>query len=417
MIGLVDGNNFFVSCERIFDPSLEGKPVAVLSNNDGCCISRSNEFKALNIPMGTPYFQLRPLIKKYGLRFRSSNYALYGDISRRIIAVLHEFVPQVEQYSIDEAFIYPALPAETDFHAFGSRIRETLRRWIGVPCGVGFAPTKTLAKIANHIGKKSSSGVFVMPDDPQGILRRTPVSEVWGVGRRLALKLESMGIHTAFDLASRDLPELKRRFSVLLAQTALELRGERCIAAEDPSELSQSISCSRSFGHPVTAFEDLEESVAVYTARAAEKLRKEKQRAAGANIYFQLYPENRHLLLSSTVTSTTVAFEHPTDDTAQMMKAIRPKLRGIFVPGRRYKKSGVLFFGLESGENAPRDLFAPDSEKNNAGLFSVVDQINAKYGRGTLFTLGEGTTKSWQMKRSLLSPDYTTSWDQLLKVK
>ena len=152
-------------------------------------------------------------------------------------------------------------------------------------------------------------------------------------------------------------------------------------------------------------------------ARAAEKLRKEKQRAAGANIYFQLYPENRRLLLSSTVTSTTVAFEHPTDDTAQMMKAIRPKLRGIFVPGRRYKKSGVLFFGLESGENAPRDLFAPDSEKNNAGLFSVVDQINAKYGRGTLFTLGEGTTKSWQMKRSLLSPDYTTSWDQLLKVK
>ena len=417
MIGLVDGNNFFVSCERIFDPSLEGKPVAVLSNNDGCCISRSNEFKALQIPMGTPYFQLRPLIKKYGLEFRSSNYALYGDISRRIIEVLHEFVPQVEQYSIDEAFIYPSLPAGTDFHAFGSKIRETLRRWIGVPCGVGFAPTKTLAKIANHIGKKTASGVFVMPEDPREILRATPVSEVWGVGRRLAPKLESMGIYTAFDLASRELPELKKRFSVLLAQTALELRGERCIAAEDPEELSQSISCSRSFGHPVTSFEDLEESVAAYTARAAEKLRKEKQRAAGANVYFQLYPENTSQFHPGAVTSTTVSFEFPTDDTARMMKAIRPKLRGIFVPGRRYKKSGVLFYGLESGENAPGDLFAPCENGEDAGLFSVVDRINAKYGRGTLFTLGEGTQKTWQMKRTLLSPDYTTSWDQLLKVK
>ena len=417
MVGLVDGNNFFVSCERIFDPSLEGKPVAVLSNNDGCCISRSNEFKALQIPMGTPYFQLRPLIKKYGLEFRSSNYALYGDISRRIIEVLHEFVPQVEQYSIDEAFIYPALSAGTDFHAFGSKIRETLRRWIGVPCGVGFAPTKTLGKIANHIGKKTASGVFVMPEDPREILRATPVSEVWGVGRRLAPKLESMGIYTALDLASRELSELKKRFSVLLAQTALELRGERCIAAEDPEELSQSISCSRSFEHPVTSFEDLEESVAAYTARAAEKLRKEKQRAAGANVYFQLYPENTSQFHPGAVTSMTVSFEFPTDDTARMMKAIRPKLRGIFVPGRRYKKSGVLFYGLESGENAPGDLFVPRENGEDAGLFSVVDRINAKYGRGTLFTLGEGTQKTWQMKRTLLSPDYTTSWDQLLKVK
>lgn len=417
MIGLVDGNNFFVSCERIFDPSLEGKPVAVLSNNDGCCISRSNEFKALNIPMGTPYFQLRPLIKKYGLRFRSSNYALYGDISRRIIAVLNEFVPFVEQYSIDEAFIHPALPASADFNAFGIRIRETVRRWVGVPCGVGFAQTKTLAKIANHIGKQTPSGVFVMPQDPSEVLRKTPVSEVWGVGRRLAPKLEKIGIHTAFDLAGRDPVELKKRFSVLLAQTALELQGQPCIADEDPDELSQSISCSRSFGHPVTEFEDLAESVASYTAGAAEKLRKEKQRAAGANVYFQFYPENAPRPLPGGVTSTTVAFPFPTDDTGVMMKALRPKLKGIFIPNRRYKKSGVLFYGLESLSESAADLFAPPEEQTRSGVFSVVDQINAKFGRGTLFTLGEGTKKSWQMKRTLLSPDYTTSWDQLLKVK
>ena len=416
MIGLVDGNNFFVSCERIFDPALEGKPVAVLSNNDGCCISRSNEFKALNIPMGTPYFQLRHLIRKHGLIFRSSNYALYGDISRRVISVLGEFVPHVEQYSIDEAFIHPELPDSADFDALGKKIRETLLRWVGVPCGVGFAPTKTLAKIANHIGKKNPSGIFVMPKECSAVLQRTLVSEVWGVGRRLAPKLEALGIRTAFDLAERDPAELKKRFSVLLAKTALELRGQRCIAAEDPEELSQSISCSRSFGHPVTTLEELEESVATYTAKAAEKLRKEGQRAAGANVYFQIYPENASAL-PGRINSTTVSFEFPTDDTGVMMKVIRPKLKGLFLPGRRYKKSGVLFFGLESASTAPADLFAPEVQQGNSQLFQLVDKVNAKYGRGTLFTLGEGTSKSWQMKRTLLSPDYTTNWDQLLKVK
>ena len=417
MIGLVDGNNFFVSCERVFDPSLEGKAVAVLSNNDGCCISRSNEFKALQIPMGTPYFQLRHLIKRYDLHFRSSNYALYGDMSRRIIMTLNEFVPRVEQYSIDEAFIHPALPDSTDFHAFGCRIRETLLRWVGIPCGVGFAPTKTLAKIANHIGKKHPSGVFVMPPNPAEVLKKLPVSEVWGIGGRLAPKLEKCGITTAFALSQCDPAELKKRFSVVLAKTALELRGIVCIENEEPEELSKSISCSRSFGHPVTEFADLEESVAAYTARAAEKLRKEKQCASGANVYFQLYPENAPFPQPGAYTSTTIPFTLPTDDTAKMMQAIRPKLKGLFVPGRRYKKSGVLFYGLENGKNKTDDLFAPREEQESSELFKVVDQLNARYGRGTLFTLGEGIKKEWQMKRTLLSPDYTTSWDQLLKVK
>ena len=204
MYGLIDGNNFFVSCERVFDPKLEGKPVAVLSNNDGCCVSRSNEFKALKIPMGTPYFQLKPMIAEYGLILKSSNYELYGDLSRRVIAVLGTFSPDVEQYSIDEAFIGVSMTDPDELFEFGRKVRATILKWVGIPCGVGFAPSKTLAKIANHIGKKEPSGVFVMPSDPSPILDSLPVSEVWGVGRKLAPKLERIGIRTAGQLARTD---------------------------------------------------------------------------------------------------------------------------------------------------------------------------------------------------------------------
>ena len=417
MIGLVDGNNFFVSCERVFDPALEGKPVAVLSNNDGCCISRSNEFKALKIPMGTPLFQLAPLIERYGLLLRSSNYALYGDMSRRIIAVLREFVPEVQQYSIDEAFIFPRFPAGTDWQGFGVKIRETLLKWTGIPCGVGFAPTRTLAKIANHKGKKSPSGVFVMPDDPSACLAELPVGEVWGVGRRLAPKLEKSGIRTALDLARQEPEEIRKRHSVTLARTVMELRGISCIEDRLPEEPSQSITCSRSFGHPVTEPGDLEESVAAYTAKAAEKLRKEKLTAAGIQVWFQYYPEYDPSPLAGGNSAFSFVFPSPENDPGRMMKLLRPKLKELFLPGRRYKKSGVLFFGLEPGTpGAAGDLFAPPPGRD-AGIFEVVDKINARFGRGTVFTLGEGIGKPWQMKRERLSDAFTTDWDQLLQVK
>ena len=222
MIGLVDGNNFFVSCERVFDPSLEGKPVAVLSNNDGCCISRSNEFKALGIAMGTPYFQLKDLEKKYGLIFRSSNYELYGDLSRRIISVLYEFSPDVEQYSIDEAFIHikdPAgVPHGRDLHQYyselGKAVRSTILQWIGIPCGVGFAPSKTLAKIANHIGKKQPSGIFVMPKNHLPLLKELPLTEVWGISWRLEKQLKAYGINNAGELAECESYDIKKKFNV-----------------------------------------------------------------------------------------------------------------------------------------------------------------------------------------------------------
>ena len=414
MIGLVDGNNFFVSCERVFDPALEGKPVAVLSNNDGCCISRSNEFKALGIAMGTPYFQIR---NTPGLILRSSNYELYGDLSRRVISTLQTFVPKVEQYSIDEAFIHPELPDNADFYTFGCEVRKRVLKWVGIPCGVGFAPTKTLAKIANHIGKKLPSGVFVMPADHREVLEKTPVSEIWGIGRRLAPQLERLGVRNAWQLSQKDPAVMQKKFSVNLSRTIMELRGVQCFEEENPEDASKSITCSRSFGYPVVEFRELEESVSVYTAKAAEKLRKENLCAAGVNIYFQMYPEYEPDPRPAGMTSVTVTFQVPTDDTSRMLSEIVPKLKTIFTDGRRYKKSGVVFFGLESSDSVQPDLFSAAPKKEKSELFKIVDHVNRKFGRGTVFTLSEGIDRKWQMKRDMLSKGYTTDWSSLLEVK
>lgn len=415
MIGLVDGNNFYVSCERIFDPTLEGRPVAVLSNNDGCAVSRSYEFKALGIPMGTPYFQLKPLIPVHGLVLKSSNYELYGDISRRIVTVLkEEFAQEVEQYSIDEAFIYADPPHGETIYSFACRIRETILKWIGVPCGVGFAKTKTLAKIANHIGKRRPDGVFIMPDDATEVLSRLPTDEVWGVGRNLTVKLRSYGITTAVALANAEESLLRSIGGVALARTARELRGDPAVADETPDADAGSISCSRSFGTPVTSLTDIEEAISFYTARACEKLRSKKQRASGANVYLQYYPEHTPVEIPGGYSGTTVSFGDTTCATAPMLRAIRPRLAGIFIAGRRYKKAGVIFYGLESKSAQQLDFFtdhtANDREEKVANL---MDSINAKLGKGKVFNLAEGISRPWTMKRDLLTPDYTTSWEHI----
>lgn len=418
MIGLVDGNNFYVSCERIFDLNLVGKPVAVLSNNDGCVISRSNEFKALNLAMGTPYFQLKPLIAKQKLILKSSNYELYGDISRRVIAVLNEFSPDVEQYSIDEAFIHVNLSDFSAYEEYGKKLRKTILQWVGIPSGVGFALTKTLAKIANHIGKKSPTGVFVMPQNPETVLATLPVGEIWGVGRKLSPKLERLGIRTAGQLAAADDAFLRKNFNVCVARTAMELRGIPAVEDSDPEDASKSISCSRSFGNPVLKLADLFEAVAHYTAKAAEKLRKEKLLASGINVYFQYYPEYGTTQQDGGFTGTTINFEVPTASTSAMLKAISPKLNGIFIAGRRYKKAGVLFFGLESATNRQLDLFAPAVQSDRDGrLAAAVDAINQKYGKGAIQLLAEGIKKPWSMKRELLSPNYITNWDESPTIK
>ena len=422
MISLVDANNFYVSCERAFDPRLEGKPVAVLSNNDGCVISRSPECKALGIEMGTPYFKL----KNTGIVFRSSNYELYGDMSARIAATLGTFTPDVEQYSIDEAFLHfddGAGRRAGGWEALGKAIRARVLKWTGVPCGVGFAPTRTLAKIANHIGKKLPGGVFVMPENPDAVLEGLPVEEVWGVGRRLAERLQRFGVSTARKLAMGG-PEFFRRghFAVTLARTAMELRGIPATEA-DPVEREnpQSVNVSRMFGKPVTDVEGLSEAVATHASAAAAKLRKAGMVATGANVFVQesAPPKTGGWKDENWWTpffTSTVTFATPTAATGEILSALRPAVEGLFVPGKRYRRAGVLFFGLER-EGAAGDLFHDrPSERPTSKLSATVDAINARLGRGTVFFAASGMERKWKMKREMLSSRYTICWDEILVV-
>ena len=414
MVGLVDGNNFFVSCERVVDPKLRGRPVAVLSNNDGCCVSRSNEFKALGIPMGTPYFQLRDLEATGELVFRSSNYELYGDLSRRVVSVLREEAVDVEQYSIDEAFIQPPSGVE-DLSAYGRGLRRKIWRWVGIPCGVGFAPTKTLAKIANHIGKKRPDGVFIMPKDPEPILADLPVEEVWGIGRRLAAKFHARGIHTADQFRRMRDADIRALGSVVAVRTAIELRGTPCIGERGYDADPDSISCSRSFGSPVMTLQDLSESIASFTAQAARKLRRHGLLAAGANIFAQY-----GTACEDTWTSRTVAFPQPTDATNVMLSAIRDEMGGLFLAGVRYRKSGMVFFGLEkAGAARQLDLFQSAPPLERSTLYRAVDALNARFGRGAVFTAAEGMGEkpAWKMRRERLSARATTQWGELIRVR
>ena len=415
MIGLVDVNNCFVSCERVFNRSLVWRPVAVLSNNDGCCVARSNEFKSLGIPMGTPYFQLKNREKSGELVFCSSNYELYGDMSRRLISILRDVALDVEQYSIDEAFIIPPNNPDLGYAEYGKRLRAKILRWIGLPCGIGFAPTKTLAKIADHIAKKRPEGVFVLPDDPSDILASLPADEVWGVGRRLVVKLRAERIFTAKDLRDARDDVIRSVGGVVLLRTAQELRGIPSSEDRDYDADPDSVSCSRSFGEPVTTLDGLAESLASFTAQAATKLRKHSMLAAGCNISAQIFRSGG----GGDCIERTVMFPEPTDATNAMLDAIRPEVPALFLPGTRYRKTGVVFFGLEKvGTARQMDLFAPPKVSEASPLYKAIDAINARYGKGKVFSASEGIgDKSWRMKRSKLSKRASTRWDELLVVK
>ena len=423
MIGLVDVNNCFVSCERVFNRSLVGRPVAVLSNNDGCCVARSNEFKALGIAMGTPYFQLKHRERSGELVFCSSNYELYGDMSRRLISILRDEALDVEQYSIDEAFIVPPMKVTGNWEQgteawlleYGRRLRAKILRWIGLPCGIGFAPTKTLAKIADHIAKKRPEGVSVLPEDPTEILAKLPAEEVWGVGRRLAVKLRAEQIFTAKDL--RDAPDdvIRSVGGVVLLRTAQELRGVPSNEDRDYDADPDSVSCSRSFGEPVTTLEGLSQSLASFTGQAAEKLRRHGMLASGCNIYAQIFAQGG----GGDFIGRTVMFPHPTDATNEMLKAISGEVGSLFLPGVRYRKTGVVFFGLEKvGTARQLDLFSPVEPAKASPLYKAIDSLNRRYGKGKVFSAAEGLgERSWVMKRSKLSKRPTTRWDELLTVK
>ena len=415
MIGLVDVNNCFVSCERVFNRSLVGRPVAVLSNNDGCCVARSNEFKALGIAMGTPYFQLKDREKSGELVFCSSNYELYGDMSRRLISILRDEALDVEQYSIDEAFIMPPNNPDLGYAEYGKRLRAKILRWIGLPCGIGFAPTKTLAKIADHIAKKRPEGVYVLPDDPTDILADLPSDEVWGVGRRLVVKLRAERIFTAKDLRDARDDVIRSVGGVTLLRTAQELRGIPSNDYKDYDADPDSVSCSRSFGEPVTTLEGIAESLASFTAQAATKLRKHGLLAAGCNVYAQIF----HSGGGGDFLGRTVMFPTPTDATNEMLKAIREEVDALYIPGTRYRKTGVVFFGLEKvGSARQLDLFSPVEKAEASPLYKAIDALNKRYGKGKVFSAAEGLgDRSWKMKRGKLSKRPTTRWDELMVVR
>lgn len=418
-IALVDCNNFYVSCERVFNPMLEGKPVVVLSNNDGVAIARSNEVKALGIKMGEPWFKMEKFAKQHGIIALSSNYTLYGDMSARVMSILSKFTSRQEIYSIDECFLDLAGLDPLSLLNYGQKIRQTLRQNIGIPVCVGIADTKTLAKLANHCAKKGFAGGNgvcdfgrLSADERNKLFARIPVGDVWGVGRKIAEKLLAIGIKSVEDLRTADPEYIRSRFSVVLACTWQELNNTPCIGLEEAGVPRQQIMVSRSFGAAVTALECLSESVAHFTARAAEKLRQDGSMATSVCVYLytNIFKEDELQYQQSRV----VHLNQPSDDTTTLIKAALAGLKAIYRDGFRYKKTGVLLKGLQPKRSIQPTLFdEPSSQAKSNNLMQVMDAINQKMGRGSMIVAASGLGHGWAMRREQKSPNYTTDWNEL----
>jgi len=419
-VALIDGNNFYVSCERVFNPALEGRPVVVLSNNDGCVVARSAEVKALGVKMGTPWFQLKDQARKHGILALSSNYALYADMSSRMMSVLGSYSPQQEIYSIDECFLgldgFP--PAE--LAAYGQRIRQQVKQWVGLPVCVGIAATKTLAKLANHCAKKNLAGRegvcdFGRMSVPQmdALLDRIGIGEVWGVGRRLTEKLTRRGITTVKQLRDADTKTLRREFSVVLERTVLELRGIACVELEEAAPNKQQIICSRSFGRYVYSLDELNEAVAGYLARAAEKLRYQGSLAGALQVYVRTNPFNPdHPQYQR---GLTLPLPQATSDSVVLTRAALWALKRLYKPGYAYQKAGVMLLDLSDAATPQGCLFT--GHRDNTTLMQVMDRVNRQWGRGTLKLAAEGVQQGWRMRRQRMSPAYTTNWNELARVR
>ena len=414
-IALIDGNNFYVSCERVFNPTLEGKPVVVLSNNDGCAVARSAEVKALGVKMGTPWFQMRDLAKQHGIVAMSSNYALYADMSNRMMSVLAQYSPDQEIYSIDECFLGLEGFKSFDLVQYGKAMREKVRQWVGIPVCVGIAETKTLAKLANHCAKKGYAGEAGVCDfgrlsdeELSRLFSGIEVGEVWGVGRQLTRKLGDMGIITVQGLRTADARTLRDKFSVVVERTVAELNGTPCIELEQDVPNKQQIMSSRSFGQYVYDLAPLKEAVASYIAIAAEKLRRQGSLAGMVQVYIRTNP---HKDAPQYQRGLTIPLPEATDDTLRLTRAALWGLKRIYRPDFAYQKAGVALIDLTDKASAQMSLFS--QSKDNTRLMHVMDRINGIWGRGTLCSAAEGIQKEWKMKRERMSPGYTTSWNQL----
>jgi DNA polymerase V len=429
MYALVDGNNFFVSCERVFRPSLNGLPVVVLSNNDGCAIARSNEAKALGIAMGAPWFKIKHLTESSGLVALSANFALYGDLSDRMMSLAAGLGPQQEIYSIDESFIdLTGVPGDLVARCF--KIRARILQWVGIPCGIGLGATKTLAKLANHVAKTAERkpGSYpaalaqvcnltaLSPLELQAVLAATAVGDIWGVGRRLSAQLIAGGISTALDLARLDPALVRARWSVVLERTVRELQGTSCIELEHTPGRKQQIACTRSFGHTVTELADLTQAITEFASRTAQKLRQQGSVACQVLVFIRTSPFRAEAQYSR---STTVPLRRPSADTAVLVAAALAGLQSIYRPGFHYAKAGVMLLELHSDARQQGELAlepADDRQEERQHLMSTLDEINLRYGRGTVLLASaglDGHRRVWQMKQERRTPSYTTCWDDL----
>lgn len=414
LYALVDCNSFYASCEKVFRPGLRDRPVVVLSNNDGCVVARSPEAKALGIGMGAPYFKVRDLIEKADVAVFSSNYALYGDMSRRVMSVLAGWAPEMEVYSIDEAFLdFTGLP-EAARPEYWLALTVAVKQFTGVPVSVGVGPTKTLAKVASRAAKKSSRPChgFLRASDASEYLAGLPVEEIWGVSGRWGRRLRALGIRTAAELRDADTRFLRANFSVVMERTARELRGQPCIELEHEPPPRKQLRVSRSFGKKVRTLEAMERATAGYAFRAAEKLRETGHVAGGIYVYLRINYFGRGRKYAN---ASTGAFHAPTADAFEIVSEAVRRVKKIFRKGFEYKKSGVIMLDV-SRAGPPRQEFLFDLDadaKKREPLMEAVDRLNRRMGRGTVFTAAQGVERPWTLRAEFRSPRYTTSWLEL----
>ncbi len=414
VFALVDCNNFYVSCERVFDPRLRNKPVIVLSNNDGCVVARSNEVKALGVKMGVPAFEIANLLKKHNVISLSSNYTLYADMSSRVMEVLSNFTPQMEIYSIDEAFLNLA-GITGSLADYARKIRDTVKKWTGMPVSIGIAQTKTLAKIANHLSKKSAQfdGVLDLTAaaNIEQFLTQVPVEKVWGIGIKMTIVLKKARINTALDLSKADISWIRDKFGVVGVRTVYELRGECCYELENNPPAQKTIIDSRMFGKPIVDIEELKEAISTYAARAGERLRQQHLMAGALSVFVT----TSRFIANKYFNTHTTEFAVPTSDTTELIRAAISGIEKVFRKGYQFKKCGVVLMGLVPEDQAQKGLFDKAQREKVARLMRTIDAINAKVNSPVRFAI-EGINQPWQSTFKRRSKRYTTRWDELPEV-
>ncbi len=413
-VALIDCNSFYVSCERLFNPKIQSMPVVVLSNNDGCVISRSTEAKKIGIKMGEPYFKVKELVKKNNVQIFSSNYALYGDLSRRVMKVLKGFSDKIEIYSIDEAFIDLTHIRDGQIEEYGKKIRERVLKWTGIPTSVGISSTKTLSKVANHIAKKDKTGVMYLKKNIDSVLKDFDIADIWGVGKQLSKLYIKNGINNALKLKNISNTWVKKSTNVLGAKTVMELRGIPCIDLETENTKRKSCCVSRSFGKKVESLEKLRESITTHCLNAAEKIRMDKQTTRAITVFIRTSPFDRNKKYYSN--SITIELPVSSNNSLELVKTATKALEKIYKYGYFYQKAGVILSKLKESSEKEFNLLTPILENKSKTLMKAIDFTNAKYGRNAISIAQAGIKNDWKMRREHSSRIDTASFDLLPKI-